>query len=85
MRYVTLTDKGQITVPVEFRRTLGLTPGRKLNVSLNGNKIIIQKPEVLDEVRQLLQAEMKAKGTSGEKTKSGAGWTAHVKEKYGKP
>jgi AbrB family looped-hinge helix DNA binding protein len=39
MPYVTMTEKGQITVPVEIRRTLGLKPGKKLNISLEGEDI----------------------------------------------
>jgi AbrB family looped-hinge helix DNA binding protein len=85
MRYVTMTEKGQITVPVEIRRSLGLIPGKKLNISQNGDEIVIQKPVALEEVRQLLKAEMKGKGTSGVKTESGAGWTAQVEERFGKP
>jgi AbrB family looped-hinge helix DNA binding protein len=85
MRYVTMTEKGQITVPVEIRRSLGLMPGKKLNISQNGDEIVIQKPAVLEEVRQLLKAEMKGKGTSGVKTESGSGWAAHVEERFGKP
>jgi AbrB family looped-hinge helix DNA binding protein len=81
MRYVTMTEKGQITVPVEIRRSLGLIPGKKLNISQNGDEIVIQKPAALEEVRQLLKVEMKGKGTGGVKTESGAGWTAHVKER----
>jgi AbrB family looped-hinge helix DNA binding protein len=80
-----MTEKGQITVPVEIRRSLGLKPGRKLNISLNGNDIVIQKPAALDEVRQLLKAEMKGKGTSRVKTESGVGWTAHVEDKFAEP
>jgi AbrB family looped-hinge helix DNA binding protein len=82
MRYVTMTEKGQITVPVEIRRSLGLLPGKKLNISLNGDDIVIQKPAALEEVRQRLKAEMNGKGTSRVKTESGAGWTAHVEDRF---
>jgi AbrB family looped-hinge helix DNA binding protein len=82
MSYVTMTAKGQITVPVEIRRSLGLLPGKKLNISLNGDDIVIQKPAALEEVRQILKAEMDGKGTRGVKTESGAGWIAHVEERF---
>jgi AbrB family looped-hinge helix DNA binding protein len=85
MSYVTMTVKGQITVPVEIRRSLGLKPGRKLNISLNGDSIVIQKPAALEEVRQLLKGEMEGQGTSRVKTESGAGWAAHAEDKFGKP
>jgi AbrB family looped-hinge helix DNA binding protein len=80
-----MTVKGQITVPVEIRRSLGLKPGKKLSISLNGDNIVIQKPAALEEVRQLLSAEMKKQETSAVKTESGAGWIAHVEDKFGKP
>jgi AbrB family looped-hinge helix DNA binding protein len=82
MSYVTMTTKGQITVPVEIRRSLGLKPGKKLNISLNGDDIVIQKPVALVEVRQILKAEMNGKGTRRLKTESGAGWTAHVEDRF---
>ncbi|MDR1470778.1 MAG: AbrB/MazE/SpoVT family DNA-binding domain-containing protein [Spirochaetaceae bacterium] len=84
MRYVTMTEKGQITVPVEIRRSLGLKPGKKLNISLKGDDIVIQKSVTLEEVRQLLKAEMKNGGTNEVKTEGGAGWTAHVEDQFGK-
>ncbi|MDR2049875.1 MAG: AbrB/MazE/SpoVT family DNA-binding domain-containing protein [Treponema sp.] len=85
MRYVTMTEKGQITVPVDIRRTLDLAPGKKLNISLNGDDIVIQKPAVLEDVRRLLKAEMKKQGTGGLETESGAGWAADVEERFGQP
>jgi AbrB family looped-hinge helix DNA binding protein len=85
MSYVTMTVKGQITVPVEIRRSLGLKPGKKLSISLNGDDIVIQKPAALEEVRHLLKAEMSRQGTTTVKTESGAGWTAHVEDRFAKP
>jgi AbrB family looped-hinge helix DNA binding protein len=85
MSYVTMTAKGQITVPVEIRRSLELLPGKKLNISLNGNTIVIQKPAAVEAVRQRLRAEMKGQGTDTVKTKTGAGWEAHVEERFAQP
>jgi AbrB family looped-hinge helix DNA binding protein len=82
MSYVTMTVKGQITVPVEIRRSLGLVPGKKLNISLKGDDIVIQKPETIEAVRERLQAEMKARGTGAVKTKNGSGWEVHVEERF---
>jgi AbrB family looped-hinge helix DNA binding protein len=76
-------EKGQITVPVEIRRTLGLLPGKKLNISLNGDNIVIQKPAAVEDVRRLLKTEMKKQGTGRVKAESGAGWTAHAEERFG--
>jgi AbrB family looped-hinge helix DNA binding protein len=85
MRYVTMAVKGQITVPVEIRRALGLAPGKKLNISLKGEDIVIQKPVALENVRQALRDEMKSQGTGGVETESGAGWSAHLEGQFGSP
>jgi AbrB family looped-hinge helix DNA binding protein len=83
MMYITLTEKGQITVPVDIRRTLNLLPGKKLNIAVRGDEIVIQKPVVLEDVRRLLQAEMEKQGTVRLQAESGAGWAADVEERFG--
>jgi AbrB family looped-hinge helix DNA binding protein len=39
MPTVTVSDKGQVVIPVEIRRRLGITPGCQLDFSLDGNVI----------------------------------------------
>ena len=39
MQTVTISDKGQVVIPVEIRRLLGITPGCQLDFSLEGNAI----------------------------------------------
>ncbi len=39
MQTVTVSDKGQVVIPVEIRRRLGITPGCQLNFSLDGHVI----------------------------------------------
>lgn len=39
MPTVTVSDKGQVVIPVEIRRLLGITPGCQLDFSLEGNVI----------------------------------------------
>jgi AbrB family looped-hinge helix DNA binding protein len=39
MRTVTVSDKGQVVIPAEIRRRLGITPGCQLDFSLEGNVI----------------------------------------------
>lgn len=36
-----ITQKGQVTIPVEFRVSLGIHPGDHLSFSKKGNNIII--------------------------------------------
>jgi len=39
MPTVTVSDKGQVVIPVEIRRRLGITPGCQLDFSLDGRVI----------------------------------------------
>ena len=39
MQTVTVSDKGQVVIPVEIHRRLGITPGCQLDFSLDGHVI----------------------------------------------
>jgi AbrB family looped-hinge helix DNA binding protein len=39
MKTVTVSDKGQVVIPAEIRRDLGITPGCQLDFSLHGDTI----------------------------------------------
>ena len=39
MPTVTVSDKGQVVIPADIRRLLGITPGCKLDFTLEGNVI----------------------------------------------
>ena len=39
MKTVTVSDKGQVGIPAEIRRHLGITPGCQLDFSLHGETI----------------------------------------------
>lgn len=49
MQTVTVSDKGQVVIPVEIRRRLGITPGCQLDFSLEGHVI---RAEVKRQVAQ---------------------------------
>ena len=49
MLTVTVSDKGQVVIPVEIRRRLGISPGCQLNFSLEGHVI---HAEVMRQVAQ---------------------------------
>ncbi|MFZ1361281.1 MAG: AbrB/MazE/SpoVT family DNA-binding domain-containing protein [Candidatus Saccharimonadales bacterium] len=55
MKTVTLTSKGQITIPAEVQRLLGLKQGDKLDVTVNPvtRNISLQRPMTVDEVTAL--------------------------------
>jgi AbrB family looped-hinge helix DNA binding protein len=45
---ITLTERGQIVIPKEARDALGLKPGRKLQIRLEGNRLVVEKKVALD-------------------------------------
>jgi len=42
MKIVTVSEKGQVVIPAEIRRQLGITPGCQLNFILDGNTIRVE-------------------------------------------
>lgn len=40
----TITKKGQVTIPVEIRRSLGLTPGDKIGFVLEDDQLRVVRP-----------------------------------------
>lgn len=42
MPVTALSSKGQVVIPKEIRAALGLKPGSKLNISLQGEKILLE-------------------------------------------
>ena len=45
---VILAERGQIVIPKEARDALGLKPGCKLQISLDGRRLVVEKKVVLD-------------------------------------
>ncbi|MDR0958909.1 MAG: AbrB/MazE/SpoVT family DNA-binding domain-containing protein [Propionibacteriaceae bacterium] len=81
--YSTISTKGQITLPAEIRRELGLKPGQKVGMSVKDGSVVIAPPVTLDDVRSRLRAAAEASGTWGTQPRAGEGWAAHVREHYG--
>jgi AbrB family looped-hinge helix DNA binding protein len=42
MHVVTVSEKGQVVIPAEIRRQLGITPGCQLDFTLEGNMIRVE-------------------------------------------
>lgn len=78
--YATVTSKGQITLPAHARRALGLVPGRKVAITIEGDHLVLESPVSLADVRTRLRAEAEAAGTWGQVPVAGDGWAAHVAE-----
>ena len=60
MSAVLISTKGQIVLPIAVRRALGLKPGMRVNVKLDGRKALItpsapKKTASLQEIQSLLQ------------------------------
>ncbi len=45
MRTSNITTKGQVTIPVQIRKSLGLKSGQQVSFKLKGNMIILQPVE----------------------------------------
>ncbi len=54
MTYQTkVTSKGQMTLPAPFRKKLGIKPGERLSINMQGNKVIIEKIDWLSDLRKI--------------------------------
>jgi len=54
MNTITLTSKGQITLPIEFRRALNIADGDQLAVTYvaTSQSLILRKPLTVDQLSQ---------------------------------
>ena len=48
---VTLAERGQIVIPKEARDALGLKAGSKLQIRVEGNRLVVEKKVALDLTR----------------------------------
>ncbi|MDI6820498.1 MAG: AbrB/MazE/SpoVT family DNA-binding domain-containing protein [Candidatus Hodarchaeaceae archaeon] len=54
MKLVSVTKKGQVTIPEEVRRKLGIEPGAKLIVESVGSELaLLKKVEIMDSLEEL--------------------------------
>ncbi len=61
-RFVSPTERGQVTIPKEIRRKLRITPTTKLRVYVENNKVVLEPVTSLDVLLKDLVAEAKDKG-----------------------
>ncbi len=59
---MTLTSKGQVTIPQEIREKLGLVPGTRVVFDVVGDSVRIRKAETQDRGAELI-ARMRAAGS----------------------
>ncbi|OHE68830.1 MAG: hypothetical protein A2413_07225 [Treponema sp. RIFOXYC1_FULL_61_9] len=64
---MTITEKGQVTIPLKIREALGLKPASEVEFALEEDHAIIRKKERIDLVAERL-ARYKGAATSGMST-----------------
>ena len=62
-----MSSKGQVVIPNEFRKSLGLTPGMPLAIFTDGTTLLLKPVEVpsADDFGKLLRESRKAAKTAG--------------------
>lgn len=63
MATVTVSDKGQITLPTEVRRKLGLKPKSCVDVKVRGSEIVVRPVRSVRELSGVLREHAKGKTT----------------------
>lgn len=53
LRTVTVSEKGQLAIPVDIRRRLNIRKGEKLLIAVKGRKVLIEKTEDLSKRMEL--------------------------------
>lgn len=63
---VKVTSKGQLTLPVKYRKDLDITKGSYLLVDEAGDYLLLKKIKKLDEITKILSTKAKEKGITRE-------------------
>lgn len=64
-KIITITSKGQISIPKEIRQKLNLKDGAKLKVVVDGEEIILKPVTFADEFEDLILADLVKEGYEG--------------------
>ena len=59
--YSVVTDRGQVTIPSQIRRVLGIEPGTRLRFDAEGGKLTAVKETLEDPVARVFGAAGKVK------------------------
>jgi len=68
--YITLTSKGQVTVPKKIRDKLKWEEGAKLKFYLDGEEVKVKQVTIVDEMEDLLIKDLMDLGYKGEELKA---------------
>jgi AbrB family looped-hinge helix DNA binding protein len=58
-----ITSKGQVTIPIEIRNTMGLLPNTDVEFVIKGKQVTIQKTTAGNSRGQRIVEAMRGKGT----------------------
>jgi len=86
MTYKTiLTSKGTTTIPKEIRDQLGVKPGMLISFSKNQStgEYTLKRAQTITEIRQVNKLALQQAKTIGKKYVNGAGFRAHITQKFG--
>jgi len=61
-RFISPTERGQVTIPKEIRKRLHITPSTKLRIYVENNKVVLEPVTPLEVMLKDLVAEAKDKG-----------------------
>ncbi len=80
----TVTSKGTITLPAAFRREHNIAPGSKVTLRQHGDKLVIDAPIDIQELRRRTQEHLRKMGITKPPTKAeiDASKIAYFKQKY---
>lgn len=63
---MTITSKGQVTLPVSIRRRLHLEPGDRLDASVQGDKLLLRRVDSGQRWTQTIEATLAEEWLSDE-------------------
>ena len=55
---MTITSKGQVTLPVSIRRELHLEPGDRIDASIEGDKVLLRKVDPSERWARAIEATL---------------------------
>lgn len=70
MSIATISSKGQITLPSQHRRKLGIGPGSKVEVSVRGDELVLRPVQSLTELHGIFRNRARRKGGDWEKVRA---------------
>ena len=80
--YATVTSKGQVTLPAELRRALGIKPGQTVGFRQDGDHTIMEAPASIEDVRAMLERSARRNGTWGTTSDVPPAWQEAAVRRY---